>query len=90
MTHVIRIDDEVMKCLDKKAHEFNMVFPSRNDVLRKVLGLPPVKKHSQSGEKTHKTNMAPERTGGKPKGLINSSGKKIKQRGTRPPTIRRQ
>lgn len=41
MTHVIRIDDEVWNRLEEKARDSGMVFKSRNEVLRSILGLPP-------------------------------------------------
>ena len=39
MNPVIRIDDEVMEALRKKAIDLNMVFGTPNTTLRKVLGL---------------------------------------------------
>ncbi len=39
MNPIVRIDDEVMDALRKKAIELNLVFESPNTTLRKVLGL---------------------------------------------------
>lgn len=38
--HTIRVDEEVWKALDKKAHDLDMNFVSRNTILRKILDLP--------------------------------------------------
>jgi hypothetical protein len=37
--HIIRIDDEVWEKLDEKALELGIVYSSRNQVLRTILGL---------------------------------------------------
>lgn len=37
--HVIRVDNEVWKKLEEKALEMKMVYASRNETLRKILGL---------------------------------------------------
>ncbi len=41
MNKVIRIDEEVWEYLQSKATEYGMQFAIPNDVLRKVLGMPP-------------------------------------------------
>jgi negative regulator of replication initiation len=51
MTLTIRIDEEVYQILDKKAREIDNPFPTPNDVLRDILGLPPREKPSQTVEK---------------------------------------
>ena len=39
MTPVIRVDDEVMEKLMEKAIDFHLVFPTPNEVIRKILSL---------------------------------------------------
>jgi len=62
--HVIRVDNEVWEKLDEKALELEIVYESRNQVLRKILGLQ-IKARKPGGRKTSKPRAA-RRAGGRP------------------------
>ncbi len=62
MTPTIRIDDEVFELLNIKSREMDKRFPSPNDVLRNILGLPVKEKPSHIAMKA-----PPRRPGGRPK-----------------------
>ncbi len=61
MTPTIRIDEEVFELLNKKSREMDKRFPSPNDVLRNILGLPTKEKQSRKVMKAH-----PRRPGERP------------------------
>lgn len=61
--HVMRVDDDVWKKLDEKALELGIVYASRNQVLRKILGLEV--KVRKPGGKPQRGRIA-KRTDGRP------------------------